>query len=63
MYFNAKRLSLKTLPIELPIQRYPVAIVSLKNRTISPVAKLFIECAHEIAKPLGVGRSKSADAS
>jgi DNA-binding transcriptional LysR family regulator len=63
MYFNAKRLSLKTLPIELPIQPYPVAIVSLKNRTISPVAKLFIECAHEIAKPLGVGRSKSANAS
>jgi DNA-binding transcriptional LysR family regulator len=63
MHFNAKRLSLKMLPIELPIQPYPVAIVSLKNRTISPVAKLFIECAHDIAKPLGVGRSKSADVS
>ena len=54
MHFNAKRLSLKTLPIELPTQPYPVAIVILKNRTISPVAQLFIECAHEIAKPLGI---------
>ncbi|HMG78292.1 MAG TPA: LysR family transcriptional regulator [Xanthobacteraceae bacterium] len=57
MHFNAKRLSLKTLPIELPTQPYPVAIVILKNRTISPVAQLFIECAHEIAKPLGIGGS------
>ena len=57
MHFNAKRLSLKTLPIELPTQPYPVAIVILKNRTISPVAQLFIECAREIAKPLGIGGS------
>jgi DNA-binding transcriptional LysR family regulator len=63
MHFNAKRLSLKVLPIELPIQPYPVAIVSLKNRTISPVAKLFIECAQEIARPLGIERSRPADAS
>jgi len=32
--------------------RVPVAIVTLKNRTLSPVAKLFIQHAHEIAKPL-----------
>src|SRR5262245_32574528 len=29
--------------------RIPVGIVTLKNRTPSPVAKLFIECAREIA--------------
>jgi len=27
-------------------------IVTLKNRTLSPVAQLFIECAREVAKPL-----------
>jgi hypothetical protein len=27
-------------------------IVTLKNRTLSPVTQLFIECAREVAKPL-----------
>jgi DNA-binding transcriptional LysR family regulator len=50
--FCGKRLSLKILPIDLSIQPRPVGIVTLKNRTFSPIAKLFIECAREIAKPL-----------
>jgi len=29
-----------------------VGIMTVKNRTLSPVAKLFIECAREVAKPL-----------
>jgi len=37
------------LPVELPMARMPVGIVTLKNRTPSSVAKLFIECAREIA--------------
>jgi DNA-binding transcriptional LysR family regulator len=44
--------SLKILPVKLPIERRPVAIVTLKNRTLSPVADLFIATAREIAKPL-----------
>jgi DNA-binding transcriptional LysR family regulator len=44
--------SLKALPIELPMTRRPVGIVTLKNRTLSPVAQLFIEHAREVAKPL-----------
>jgi DNA-binding transcriptional LysR family regulator len=50
--FCGKRLSLKILPIDLPMQPRPVGIVTLKNRTFSPVAKLFIECAREVARPL-----------
>jgi DNA-binding transcriptional LysR family regulator len=50
--FCGKRLSLKMLPIDLPIQPRPVGIVILKNRTVSPVAKLFIECAREVARTL-----------
>jgi DNA-binding transcriptional LysR family regulator len=42
---------LKALPIELPIVP-PVGIVTLKNRTLSPVARLFIDTAREVAKPL-----------
>jgi DNA-binding transcriptional LysR family regulator len=44
--------SLKALPIDLPMTRRPVGIVTLKNRTISPLARLFIDRAHEVARPL-----------
>jgi DNA-binding transcriptional LysR family regulator len=50
--FSAKNLSLKELPIKLPIQPRPTGIVTLKNRTLSPVARLFIDCAHAVVKPL-----------
>jgi DNA-binding transcriptional LysR family regulator len=52
LHFYANRFALKKLPIELPIQPFAVAIIALKNRTISPVAQLFIDCAREVAKPL-----------
>ena len=42
----------KVLPIELPRWRLPVAIITLKNRTVSPAAQLFIDHARELAKPL-----------
>jgi DNA-binding transcriptional LysR family regulator len=43
---------LKALPIRLPNTGRTVAIVTLRNRTLSPLAELFIETAREIAKPL-----------
>jgi DNA-binding transcriptional LysR family regulator len=52
LHFYANRFALKKLPIELPIQPFAVAIVTIKNRTISPVAQLFIDCAREVATPL-----------
>jgi DNA-binding transcriptional LysR family regulator len=50
--FPINSIELKALPVELPLPRVPVGIVTLKNRTLSPVARLFIEHAREIAKPL-----------
>ena len=47
---GAKRLAIKVLPVELPIRSTPVGIVTLKNRAASPLARLFIDCAREIAK-------------
>jgi DNA-binding transcriptional LysR family regulator len=47
--FGNHQKSLKVLPIKLPVQPRPVGIVTLKNRTLSPVAKLFIECVHRTA--------------
>ncbi len=53
--FGGRELSLKVLPIKLPAQPRPVGIVTLRNRTLSPVAKLFIECAHRF-----LGRNQKA---
>jgi len=50
--FPPKRSEIKVLPIELPMARVPNGIVTMKKRTLSPVAKLFIEHAREVAKPL-----------
>jgi DNA-binding transcriptional LysR family regulator len=44
-----KRYSLKVLPIGLPTHRSPVGVVMLKNRTVAPAVKLFIQCAREVA--------------
>jgi hypothetical protein len=41
----------KALPIDLPMRPMPISIVTLKGRTISPAAHLFIECARKIVKP------------
>src|SRR5258705_1673388 len=56
LHFGAKRLPVKVLPVTLPIKSQPYEIVTLKNRTLSPVAKTFIECLRTIAKPLTKGR-------
>jgi len=44
--------AIKTLPIDLPTTRRPIAVVTLKNRTVSPVAQVFIDCAREVGKSL-----------
>jgi len=50
--FRTRYPELKVLPVELPMARMPVGIVTVKNRRLSPVAKLFIQHAHEVAKLL-----------
>jgi len=52
LHFNAARDSLKVLPVEIQIPLAPVSIVTLKDRTLSPVAQLFIDCVRETTKPL-----------
>jgi DNA-binding transcriptional LysR family regulator len=47
------RYALKVLPVELPAHRSPVGIVTLRNRTLSPVVQLFIQCARDVAKSIG----------
>jgi len=49
---SGKNWPLKILPIKLPIQPKPVAIMRLKNRTSSPVAQVFIDCARAVARTM-----------
>jgi DNA-binding transcriptional LysR family regulator len=50
--FSAERFGLRALPIALPATRASVSIITLKGRTLSPVARVFDECAREVAKPV-----------
>jgi len=50
--FSARSLELKALHVKQSLSSMPVGIVTLKNRTLSPVAQLFIDSAREVAKPL-----------
>ena len=57
--FSGWGMAVEALPIDLPDIRSPVGIVTLKNRTLTPVAQLFIECARGVARPLATGKSVS----
>ena len=43
MSLYARRMSVKVLPIKLAIRKWPVVVATLKNRTLNPVADMFIE--------------------
>jgi DNA-binding transcriptional LysR family regulator len=52
--YNAKQWSLKALPIDLGVALRPAVIVTLKNRTVSPVVQLFVEHVRAVAKTMSV---------
>jgi DNA-binding transcriptional LysR family regulator len=58
--FGAERAVLEPLPVRLPNWRLPVAVITLKNRTLSPLAQLFLEAARQIARPLAKAGSDGA---
>jgi DNA-binding transcriptional LysR family regulator len=49
---NAKQWSLKALPVDLGMKPMSVAIITLKNRTVSPVVQLFVEQVRAVAKTM-----------
>ena len=55
LHVQMKRMSLKVLPIKLRGNSRPIAVVTLKNRALSPVAQLFIEHARSLAKTMATG--------
>jgi len=48
--FPTRRTEVKILPVQLPMVPMPNGILTLKNRTLSSVARLFIKHAREVAK-------------
>jgi DNA-binding transcriptional LysR family regulator len=48
--------SMKELPVKLPVRPWLITMVTLKNRTLSPIVQRFIECAREVAGDLAKKR-------
>jgi DNA-binding transcriptional LysR family regulator len=46
------RHALRELAVAITKRPWPIALLTLKNRTLSPVVDRFIECVREVAKPL-----------
>ncbi len=55
LHFNAKRLRLGAVPLDVTFRQGAAGIMTLKNRTLSPIAQAFMETARELAKPLAGG--------
>lgn len=48
--YGDDRGALQELPVDVSLPLWPVAILTLKNRSLSPVVGRFIDCAREVAK-------------
>jgi DNA-binding transcriptional LysR family regulator len=46
----AEHFSLKILPVDLQISSWPVAIVTVKNRTVTPAVQMLIDLVRDIAR-------------
>jgi hypothetical protein len=51
LHFGAKRLRMKILPIAIRANEQSVQIVTLRNRTPNPIAKLFVDELNSVAEP------------
>jgi DNA-binding transcriptional LysR family regulator len=49
---NAQWYGLKVLPIDLPVQPWPVVIATLRGRTLSPIVKLLIDFVRDSTKSM-----------
>jgi len=50
--YNARLWSLKALPVDLSVKPRSVAILTLKNRSASPVIQLFVEHVRAVAETM-----------
>src|SRR5262249_33205658 len=50
---------LKALPVDLPVRPWPVAIITLKNRTMSPVVGYFIDHVRDFTRSMTAPRASA----
>jgi DNA-binding transcriptional LysR family regulator len=58
--FGATSSMVRVLPCALPPSAQPVAVTTLKNRMLSPGAKLFIDSARAVAVPMAKAKPREA---
>lgn len=54
--FHAKRFSLRLLAVDLPDVRIGVEMIRVRDRSLSPLAQAFAECAREAVRALRAGQ-------
>jgi DNA-binding transcriptional LysR family regulator len=50
--FNSRGVAVKALPVDLGVNSRPMAMFTLKNRTLSPAVELFIESVRTVGKSM-----------
>lgn len=60
---NADHHAITALPVELPAKPFSAAIVTLKNRTLSPVVERFLTCVRRVAKSFAATATAHAEPS
>ena len=50
MHFGGKQMRIKALPVKISPPPAPVGFITVKDRTLTPLAERFIDCARKIAK-------------
>ena len=55
MRFGGKHMRLKVLPIKTVSPPAPVGFITVKDRTLTPLAERFIDCTRKVANS-GTGR-------
>jgi DNA-binding transcriptional LysR family regulator len=53
---NAGTVGLKKLPLRLPMPPLPVAMITLRHRTLSRTVELFLDCVRNVARSIGPRR-------
>ncbi len=62
LYLDPNLVSLKILPVDLPARPWPLAVVTLKNRTLSPIVERFIEHVRAFARSIATRSSVAKSA-
>jgi DNA-binding transcriptional LysR family regulator len=56
--YGSERAPIRVLSIKLPRWNVPTCAITLKGRTLSPLAQLFVDCLYDLAKPLARGHGE-----